>query len=97
MPFEHDLAALFTAISTKDEMADFLNEMFSEKELANLALRWRLMCDLHSGKSQRSIAAEHGISLCKITRGAKILQREGALTPKLIEKIYGGCNEQKTG
>jgi TrpR family trp operon transcriptional repressor len=51
------------------------------------------MCDLSQGKSQRSIAAEHGISLCKITRGAKILQREGAVTPKLIEKIYGGSNE----
>ncbi len=93
MSFEQDLATLFTAVSSKDEMAGFLHEMFSEKELANLALRWRLMCDLSQGKSQRSIAAEHGISLCKITRGAKILQREGAVTPKLIEKIYGGSNE----
>ena len=33
------------------------------------------MKELHDGKSQREIAHDLGISLCKITRGSKILKQ----------------------
>jgi TrpR family trp operon transcriptional repressor len=40
---------------------------------------------LDDGMSQRDVAEALGISLCKITRGAKILKDPDAITPRLIK------------
>ncbi len=65
-------------------MEQFLTEMLTTKELNDLAMRWQLLCDLQQGESQRNIAAKHGISLCKITRGSKILKDQNGITAKLL-------------
>jgi TrpR family trp operon transcriptional repressor len=49
-------------------------------ELENLELRWQLLRLLAGGVPQREIASRLGISLCKITRGSRILKdRESEL------------------
>jgi TrpR family transcriptional regulator, trp operon repressor len=55
-------------------MRHFLEEILTPAERKDLALRWKLMEMLQEGIPQRKIASELGISLCKITRGAKILK-----------------------
>ncbi|MBI4350006.1 MAG: hypothetical protein HY550_01075 [Elusimicrobia bacterium] len=40
---------------------------------------------LGRGRPQRGIARELKISLCKITRGSKILKSRGSVTKTLIE------------
>ncbi|HON12169.1 MAG TPA: Trp family transcriptional regulator [Chitinispirillaceae bacterium] len=64
----------------------FLREIFTRPELEDLALRWRLLKMLHNGIPQRKIASELGISLCKITRGAKLVRDSKSVVNSLIRK-----------
>jgi TrpR family trp operon transcriptional repressor len=72
-------------------MASFFEEIFTPKELKDLELRWELLKELHAGQTQRSIAARHKISLCKITRGSKVLKKQGSITKRLLDS----CAEKK--
>ena len=75
-----DICSVLCGISDQDQMQEFLTEMLTPSECRDLALRWELMRRLKEGISQRQIAAELGISLCKITRGAKILKQDHSIS-----------------
>src|SRR5690554_5766001 len=79
-----DLVAVFAKTTDITEMRKLLEEMLTPKELKDLHLRWSLMKDLYRGKPQREIAATYGISLCKITRGSKILKQQDSYTKRLL-------------
>lgn len=86
MKYKKQIAKVFASITDPEEMENFLSEMLTSKELNDLALRWQLLLDLHQGDSQRNIAAKHSISLCKITRGSKILKDPEAVTAKMLKR-----------
>ncbi|MCK4768643.1 MAG: transcriptional regulator, partial [Desulfobacula sp.] len=50
----------------------------------DISLRWKLLKDLHNGLTQRKIAEKYGISLCKITRGSKILKNKDSAVLKVL-------------
>ncbi|MBN2255771.1 MAG: transcriptional regulator [Deltaproteobacteria bacterium] len=85
-----DILKVFAEIRDPGEMETFCREIFSPRELNDLALRWQLLKELHEGCSQRQIAARHRISLCKITRGSKLLKKESSFTKKILDAYYGG-------
>lgn len=79
------LAEVFAGITDPETMADFFAEIFTPAEIDDLVLRWRLMELLHENMSQRDIASELGISLCKITRGSRVLGSGGSVTETILE------------
>lgn len=83
-----DLVAIFSKTTDPKEMKQLLEELLTPKELKDLHLRWNLMKDLYRGKPQREIAANYGISLCKITRGSKILKQQGSYTKRILSNRY---------
>jgi TrpR family trp operon transcriptional repressor len=83
-----ELIDIFTRTSDPREMEDLFQEIFTPSEISTLTLRWQLLKDLYEGKTQRKIAAEHKISLCKITRGSKILKTRGSYLKKVLDGIY---------
>ena len=85
-----ELIEIFTEISDFEEMKSFIEEMLTPKEIEDFALRWRLLQELNEGHTQRSIAARYGISLCKITRGSKILKKNNSITKKILDRYNGG-------
>ncbi len=85
-PSVQDLAKVFARIDTVRTMRKFFDEIFTEAERKDFALRWQLMKMLKKGVSQREIASRLGISLCKITRGAKILRDKNSVANKIIDK-----------
>ena len=89
MKARHELQKVFADIHNHREMISFFEEIFTPKELKDLELRWELLKELNAGHTQRSIAARHRISLCKITRGSKILKKEGSITKKLLSRKRG--------
>ena len=91
----HELIEIFTRIDSYDRMQKLFEELFTMKEKYDFALRWRLMKDLDAGIPQREIASNLGISLCKITRGSKILKEEDSLIQELIQEHKDG--RQNTG
>ncbi|MFP4350108.1 MAG: Trp family transcriptional regulator [Thermodesulfobacteriota bacterium] len=94
MTTREELIKVFTAIKDEAEMAAFFEEIFTSKELDDIALRWQLLRDLHDGETQRSIAQKYRISLCKITRGSKILKKQPSTTRNLLEQHYGKEEEK---
>ena len=85
---EHELENIFARISDHKEMIFFFQEIFTPKEISDLTLRWQLLKELYEGNTQRSIAGKHRISLCKITRGSKVLKREYSTTKKILDLLY---------
>ena len=80
------LSAILATLDDADEIRRLLSEVMTDAERKDLDLRWRLMEMLEAGQTQRDIAAELHISLCKITRGAKILKQPGSISKQLIQE-----------
>ncbi len=78
------LCAALCQIRDVKQMELFLTEIMTLAELHDLTLRWELMRKLSQGVPQRQIASEMGISLCKITRGAKVLKNKDSITRKFL-------------
>jgi TrpR family trp operon transcriptional repressor len=66
----------------------FFKELLTESEIDVLSKRWRILEMLNQGKTQREIAKELQVSLCKVTRGAKILKNKSSMLAKYMAKIY---------
>lgn len=73
-------------INKPHKMKDFLREILTPTEYHDLAMRWELMERLQGGHTQRKIASDLRISLCKITRGSRILKKPGAVTKQYLKK-----------
>jgi len=86
MTSQDNFIDVFARISDFEEMKSFIEEILTPKEIQDLALRWKLLQELNRGKTQRSIASQYGISLCKITRGSKILKKDNSITKKILNR-----------
>ena len=75
----NDIYELFCGISDKAQMKRLFDEIFTASEIKDVNLRWELLRQLSLGKPQREISHNLGISLCKITRGAKILKNKDGI------------------
>jgi TrpR family trp operon transcriptional repressor len=90
-----ELVEIFAQTTSKKEMHKLFEEIFTQREKYDFALRWRLMKEIYQGTTQREIASQLGISLCKITRGSRILKDEHSQVKKLLEERDHG-KERKT-
>ena len=91
-----EISRILAEISSPDDVEKFLHEILTDNERRDLSLRWGLMKKLYKGVPQRSIASELGISLCRITRGSKILKSADSITAKLLSSMPGmGENKLK--
>lgn len=70
-----ELAALLHQSGDPDLVEQFLREILTPSEVQGISSRWELVKRLDAGQSQRGIAAELGLSLCKITRGSRELKK----------------------
>jgi TrpR family trp operon transcriptional repressor len=83
------IAQALCKISDENEMSVFLEEILTEAEKKNIYARWELMLRLKNGETHRKIAADLQMSLCKITRGNKILKNKNSVT----NALFGEKNE----
>ena len=84
-----ELVKILTVIPDEKTLKRFFRELFTPAEIQDVALRWRLMRMLHEGIPQREIAAELGISLCKITRGSRVLKTRNSISKKILDQKLG--------
>ena len=84
-----DIVEVLCKIKDPAVMKRFVGELFTPAEITDVALRWRLLQLLHQNVSQRSISAELGVSLCKITRGSKVLKRRASVTRDILDRATG--------
>lgn len=95
MTAENELIEIFAEISDKKTMEKLFQEIFTEKERKDISLRWELMKELYQGMTQRKIAANHKISLCKITRGSKILKDSNSIIKKVLVERLGELKKKR--
>jgi TrpR family trp operon transcriptional repressor len=79
------LAIVFAGVTKAADMEALFDELFTPPERSDFCLRWRLLEQLHNRVPQRKIAADLGISLCKITRGAKVLKKKDAVIRRILD------------
>lgn len=74
---EDNLKEICHLISEKHDeefLYNFFDCLFTSNEMTDFAKRWQLVKDLDGGVTQREIAKKYNMSLCKITRGSKMLK-----------------------
>ena len=81
-----ELSQIISKLKDDKEIYKLLNELLSESELDVLSKRWRIVKMLNSGLTQREIAKELKVSLCKVTRGAKILKKPDSMVRKFLKQ-----------
>ena len=81
-----ELSKLINSLKSENEISKFLNEILTESEISTLSKRWRILKMLSKGTTQREIAKTLNVGLCKVTRGAKIIQNKNAITTKYLIK-----------
>ena len=87
MAIDRQLLQVVSTINDLDELERFFMDLFTPAELEDIALRWKLLKDLHRGLTQRKIAQKYRISLCKITRGSKVLKKKDSVVGKVLHQL----------
>ena len=82
------LLDLLCSITDRDEIDALLDDLLTEKEQIDIIQRYLVLDDLCRGSSQRDIASRRKMSLCKITRGSRMLKKKNGYMRKLLEERY---------
>lgn len=80
-----EISYIISQMKNSDEIFEFFSEILTDSEISALSKRWRIMKMLKEGKTQRAIAKNLGVSLCKVTRGARILKDRNSIANKLLK------------
>ena len=73
--------------SDKELLSNFFDCLFTPAELLDIGKRWLLVKEIDKGTTQREIAKEFKMSLCKITRGSKELKKEDSAFRIMLDKV----------
>ncbi len=80
-----ELSVCLAKINEPELIEEFLYSILTPGEADEIAKRWALVKSLAEGESQRSIAAEFGLSLCKITRGSRELKKTDSAFRRMLQ------------
>ena len=80
-----ELAGALARVEDPVLITEFFKCLLTPSEIHEMASRWALVKLIDEGWSQRAIAQELGLSLCKITRGSKELKKENSAFARMIE------------
>jgi len=81
-----EISKLIHKLKTDEEVCAFLTEILTNAEISTLSKRWHILKMLSEGYPQRTIAKELTVSLCKVTRGAKVLKDKNSIIAKEMIK-----------
>ena len=79
-----ELAGLLARTDDPRFVEEVLSALLTPSEARDLSARWELVKRLDQGETQRQIAKELGLSLCKITRGSRELKKPGSVLKVLL-------------
>lgn len=82
-----ELVGLIAETDDPDFLCEFFKCLFTPAEVHDIADRWLLVKEIEKGTTQREIARNLRISLCKITRGSRELKKEDSAFRKMLDKL----------
>ena len=83
-----DIISILLSIDNEEDMEALLDDLLTDKEILDIIDRFLVPDDLYRGKSQRDIASNRKMSLCKITRGSKMLKKKDGFMRRLLSSKY---------
>ena len=83
-----EIADILAKTDDRKLIRDFLVCILTPHELREVDGRWELVKMLTSGMSQRRIAEELHMSLCKITRGSRELKKKDSAFRRILDRYY---------
>ncbi|MFW5803550.1 MAG: Trp family transcriptional regulator [Verrucomicrobiota bacterium] len=90
------LTQIFQAARTPEEIRALLDGLLTPQELDEIGHRWRLLCRLEEGWTQREIARDLGVSLGKIARGSRLLKYGSPEFRELVERIRSEIDDKES-
>lgn len=82
-----EICHLISKNSDEEFLYNFFDCLFTNNEMTDFAKRWQLVKELDSGVTQREIARKYNMSLCKITRGSKMLKNPDSAFRILLNRL----------
>jgi TrpR family trp operon transcriptional repressor len=82
-----ELSLTLSQVKDNVLIEEFLQCLLTPAEIADIAGRWALVKALREKTSQREIAKDLGVSLCKITRGSRELKKENSAFARILEHL----------
>jgi TrpR family trp operon transcriptional repressor len=82
-----ELSLTLSRVKDNVLIEEFLRCLLTPAEIADIAGRWALVKALREKTSQRDIAKDLGVSLCKITRGSRELKKENSAFARMLEHV----------
>lgn len=82
-----ELCSLLAKTTDVAFIKDFLVCLCTSAEIKDFANRWLLVKEIDRGATQREIAKEFGMSLCKITRGSRELRKPDSAFRKMLNML----------
>ena len=80
-----ELSGILALIDDPKLIQEFLECILTPHELSEVDGRWELVKMLYRGVSQRRIAEQLHMSLCKITRGSRELHKEDSAFKRILD------------
>ncbi|GMO12194.1 MAG: hypothetical protein Ta2A_21760 [Treponemataceae bacterium] len=80
----NEICKIFAAETDENVIRDFFAALLTPAELSDVEKRWAIIRAMEQGVSQRKIAEELKISLCKITRGSSELKKRDSAFKKML-------------
>lgn len=82
-----EICHLLIKEGSEEFLVEFSKNLFTPAERKDFANRWLLVKEIEKGTTQREIAKKFGMSLCKITRGSKELNKENSAFRKMLNLL----------
>ncbi|MBR7065046.1 MAG: transcriptional regulator [Treponema sp.] len=82
-----EICKLVSKTNDVDLIYNFFDCLFTPAERKDFAMRWLLVKEIDKGVTQREIAKKFGMSLCKITRGSRELNREDSAFRVMLDLL----------
>lgn len=79
-----EICEIISKLNNAEKVKVLLNELLTESELGDVIQRWNILKMLNKKESQRNISKALSVSLCKVTRGSKILKNEKSIIGQIL-------------
>ena len=83
------ISSILASETNSEVISGFMIELLTSAELETLSKRWQILKMLKEGITQREIAKELKVSLCKVTRGSQILKKKNSITNRYLNNNKG--------
>lgn len=79
-----EISEIVSNLDCVENVESFIKELFTPSEIEDIFQRWNILKMLSKNESQRAISKTLSVSLCKVTRGAKILKDEKSIIRQIL-------------